>query len=201
MNTLEIHDFTTDHLNDAGMIALQQWKGEAPEMPEKMCPLIYQYLVRYYYVPDSPFSLGATENGKLCAFLLAAPASHADSALADQWISGQLNNKEEEDFFQDYKAYLDGNSQKEQNHALTGEVALLLFASIRKGAGRTLLAEFEKRCRKHGIPSFLLWTDETCDFDYYYKNGFSEAAKFPTNPPLGNQTLTTYLFRKTIKSV
>lgn len=107
MDTLEIHDFNAGHLNDAGLIALQQWKNEVPGMPEKMEHRIYQYLVRYYFVPESPFSTGATENGKLCAFLLAAPASHIGSKLADQWISGQLNDRAEEAFFQEYKAYAD----------------------------------------------------------------------------------------------
>ncbi|MBS1369158.1 MAG: hypothetical protein HPZ91_04285 [Lentisphaeria bacterium] len=195
---LEVHDFTADHLEGAGAIALQQWGDEIPEMPEKMCRRIYHYLVRYYCVPDSPFSIGASADGKLCAFLLAAPAAHVGSEAADEWMAGQLESDDEYAFYREYKAYIDGNRQKELRHAAADEAVLLLFASVRRGAGRMLMAEFERRCRRHGVSSMLLWTDETCDFDYYYRNGFSETAKFPTEPTICGRALTTYLFRKTI---
>lgn len=200
MSTLEIHDFDSRYFDDAGMIALQQWEEEVPAMPEAMRKRIYQYLVRYYFVEGSPFSIGAFENGRLCAFLLAAPASHRECELADRWISERLYTSEEKRFFQEYKAYIEGNQNCECSYALPGEIALLLFASIRKGAGRLLLAEFERRCLQHHIPSMLLWTDETCDFEYYYRNGFIECAKIPTNPTLYGQALTTYLFRKSISA-
>jgi len=195
---LEIHNFAENHLDAAGEIALRLWETTIPGMPEDIRGRIYQYLVRYYYTPDSPLSIGASENGILHAFLLAAPLGHAESEFADKWIAGRLNGSAEHAFFNEYKAYIDGNRKREAGHALANEAVLLLFASVRRGAGRMLMAEFENRCRNRGISSMLLWTDETCDFDYYRRNRFSEVTRFPTDPTVCGQSLTTYLFRKAI---
>ena len=196
---IEIHDFTERYLEDAAAIALRLWEAAIPGMPVEMRTRIYRYLVRYYYIPGSPLSLRAMENGKLCAFLLGAPASEIGSEHADKWMAGQLNGTDESVFFQEYKAYIDRNRSQEYLHAAANEASLLLFASIRRGAGKKLLEEFEKRCRSHGMTSIILWTDETCDFDYYHRNGFTEAAKFPADPTICDLKLTTYLFRKSVK--
>lgn len=197
MADLQIRVFSAEDLDQAGLIARRLWGEEAPCIPEKIRTRIYQYLARYYFVPESPYSYAAVENGKLCAFLLASPHGNDDGSAADAWIAGQLT-PEERPVFEAYRNYIDGNRRKEMGAVKPGEILLLLFASIRKGCGRLLMAEFEARCRKRKVGSVLLWTDNTCDFEYYHRNGFTEVSHFAADPSLPGMKLTTYLFRKTI---
>ena len=193
---LILRDFSEDDLSGAGEIACRLWQGEADFIPGSMQPKLYEYLVRYYYVPDSPLSCAVTFKGKLCAFLLAAAEKHS-SREADLWIRGKLSAGEEK-IFEIYKAYLDGNKYAEEKLMQKNEVLLLLFCSIQKGCGALLMEEFLRRCRKNGISSMLLWTDDTCDLQWYQRNGFTEVARFPANPTLPGQQLTTFIFRKAV---
>lgn len=196
---MKLHAFTERHLPEAGRIALAHWGDSVPEIPAELRPLLYEYLVRYYFVPDSPFSFGISEGGVLRAMLLAAPAA-GHPEVSDQWIRERLK-PEEHALFDEYKAYLDGNRIKEFSAAREDEVILSFFASAQRGCGRMLMQAFEAACHAHGYRSMLLWTDDTCDFSYYYHNGFEEVAKLPTEPTIQGQRLTTYLFRKQLCSV
>lgn len=193
---LVLRDFESGDLDRAGEIACSLWRGEAGFVPDAMQQKLYGYLVRYYHTPESPFSCAVTFKGKLCAFLLAAAEKHSAES-ADSWLHEQLSPGESE-IFERYKAYLDGNKYAEEKLLQKNEVLLLLFCSIQKGCGALLMEEFLGRCRKNGISSMLLWTDDTCDFQWYQRNGFTEVARFPANPTLPGQQLTTFIFRKAV---
>ena len=192
---MQIIPFCDSLLEAAGELTLKVWGNEIPEIPVPFRPRLYRYLVRYYYMPESALNFAAEEDGALCALLLAAPVQAVHSTDADQWIMEQLKNDEEKQVFSFYKNYLDSNRAAEKKFARPDEAALLLFESVRKGAGRMLLQEFERGCRDRKIPGMLLWTDETCDFDYYNRNGFTAVADFQSVPLFGRQ-FRTWLFRK-----
>ena len=193
---LILRDFLPGDLDRAGEIACRLWRDEAGFIPRAMQPKLYEYLVRYYYVPASPFSCAVTCKGELCAFLLAAAGKHSTDH-ADVWFREKLSAGERE-LFEAYKAYLDGNKYAEEKLLQKNEALLLLFCSVQKGCGALLMEEFLGRCRKNGISSMLLWTDDTCDFQWYQRNGFTEVARFPANPTLPGQQLTTFIFRKAV---
>lgn len=192
---MEVHPFTERHLEEAGRIALAHWGDTVPQLRAGLRPLIYRYLVRYYFEPQSELSFGISDESGLVGMLLAAPAlSHTSSSDSD-WVEAQLL-PEDRDAFAEYKAYLDGNRQKELQYAHADEVILSFFASSRRGGGRLLMQAFEEKSRLLKFNSMLLWTDDTCDFSYYYHNGFEEVAQLPTDPAPWGMSLTTYLFRK-----
>lgn len=194
---LILRDFTPGDFSFAGELARQQWGDEAGMISESLCSRLYEYLVRYYYVPDSPLSCAVTLKGELKGFLLAAAGEHS-SCEADCWMRKQLS-ADERAFFECYKAYIDGNKYAEEKQKLPGEALLLLFVSVQKGCGALLMEEFRRRCRKAGISSMLLWTDDTCDFDWYQRRGFEEVGRFPAAPSLPGRQLTTFLFRKAVE--
>ena len=126
---------------------------------------------------------------------------------------GNDNYKQGSDFFKKEKSILDfptkslqntltvsvnSNSDAERRAALPGEVLLLLFGSLQRGCGRIMMEAFESECRKNGVGSYLLWTDETCDFEYYRKNRFTAVAHFPCAAAIKGKHLETWLFRKTL---
>ncbi len=193
MSDILIRDFTDADLNDAGRIALQLWGDEIPEMPQAVKPEIYRYLARYYFAPTSSFNLAAEKEGGLCGCLLAA---FPDEARLDELPP--LDDPAQKRYFEEYRRYLDGNRAAEEKEAGKREIILLFFTSIVRGAGKLLLAELEKRLKAQKIPSMLLWTDETCDFDYYFCNGFVEAGHFASPNGLCGRKFETWLFRKSL---
>ncbi len=196
---LEIRDFSPSDFDDAAKIAFRLWGAEF-ETPPTLAPKLYEYLVRYYFESDSPFNLSAFVDGVLSGILLAAPVSSvAEETDVAARFAAEAFAPEEREYFETYRAYLDANRRKEREAAAPNETILLFFASVRPGCGRALKAEFERRLRERGGESYLLWTDETCDFDYYYRNGFAEVDRFELETKLAPKPLRTFLFRKKLE--
>lgn len=191
--------FSEKYLPDAGKLVFQQWQQEFPEIPETCKPLIYQYLPHYYFYADSPFNLQVTDGKQLCAFLLAHGVEHVQNRAAAFLDSLRTNGNTE--LLDAYQSYLDYNRSAEHAALQPGEIILDLFVSIRPGCGRLLLSRFEELLRNQGRGGYLLWTDGTCDFDYYQRHNFLEVKRFPNTPVFSEKTLTTYLFRKELAAL
>lgn len=198
-------------LDAIGAIAETIFGDEIAGTPPSLLPTLYRYLARYYWFPKSPFNLAALVDGRLCGALFAAPANLAENAdAADAWIAPRLATSEERAFFSKYRSYLDANRRAELAAARPNETLLLFFVSVRPGCGRAASREFERRLRANvaesspttnanaaPVPlSTLLWTDDTCDFDWYERNGFVEVARFPQQTELRPEPFSTFLFRK-----
>ena len=192
---VEIREFSSGDLPAASRITEHIWGEECGTLPPDLSRMIYEYLVRYYYVPDSSLSLAAADGeNTLRAFLLAAAGEYSHKA-ADEWAARNCP-AEGRGFFNAYRAYLDGNGDAVRRMLKEKEVRLLLFGSLQKGAGSLLLNELVRRCRGRGVSSLLLWTDDTCDFAWYDRRGFSLAAEFDAIPSLPGRKLRTLVFRK-----
>ena len=76
---------------------------------------------------------------------------------------------------------------------------LCLFLSMKSGVGSKLLHNVEAIAQKKGVKKLYLWADATCDYEYYRKRGYSEAAHFTNNilPQLGVQE--TWIYSKELK--
>lgn len=192
---LILRDFSCGDLPGAGEIALRLWGSETDFIPASMLRDLYEYLVRFYYVPDSPLSCAVTCSGELCAFMLAATEKHS-SCHADEWILKRISSPEEKKVFEIYKAYLEANQKAEEKELRSHEAMVLLLASIRPGCGKLLMEELNRRCLKQDIRSILLWTDDTCNVQWYERNHFAEVSHFAATPSLPGQNLNTYLYRK-----
>jgi len=189
----EVIPFTAAHLPQAGRITLSCWGNVIADLPETLRPLIYESLAKYYFILNSPCNLAIEENGAVTTFLLAVPAEMARH-FEPPFPSGCT--PEDKPVLREYKAYIDSNRYAEHQVLQKDEIVMLLFASIRKGHGKRLLQELERRAVRQGARSLLLWSDETCDFGYYPRHGFREIAHFPCGVPLYGKHFDTYLFRK-----
>ena len=69
-----------------------------------------------------------------------------------------------------------------------------LFISTQKGGGKMLLSKLKKTAINNGIKNIYLWTDTTCDFDYYQKNNFTLVKEFECI--VNNQKINTLIFNK-----
>ena len=192
----DIQDFTANQLGSVSKLIVQLWDNSAGEMPKELDSLFNEYVLRYYYVPSSNFNLVAKTDGEICGCLLAAPACDLKNNTADEWIKGRLHGADAVNCFNEIKSYIDSMRELEHQYANENEAILLFFASIQKGSGKALMAEFEKRCREQNIDSMLLWTDDSCNYEYYYRKGFEEVSKSISPTMMGGRNTTTWVFRK-----
>ena len=132
-------------------------------------------------------------------FLLAAPLSERDNSQS--WLKQNLQHFEceEQDLVYDYLRYLSYNGQKVRALANPEDLLLCLFLSMKSGVGSKLLHNVEAIAQKNSVKKLYLWADATCDYEYYRKRGYSEAAHFTNNilPQLGAQE--TWIYSKELK--
>ncbi len=196
VTALKIKDCTVNDIENVVKLVSLLWADTQNDTSAELQSLYNQYVISYYFIPKSDFNLVALENGKICACLLAAKLQDIKNNLADEWIAGQSLPPEVRDHISEFKAGLDSMCEAECQYAKKNEAVLLFFGSVRKGAGKMLMAEFERRCVGQNISSMILWTDERCDFDYYRNKGFDEVAQFPSPVAIDGRRFKTWIFRK-----
>ena len=187
-------DFIPEYLPEAGRMALSIWEDETPDIPRVYRDVIYAYLPRYYYDQTSPYNLAVLENGHLQALLLAS-ADPPEPVAAHAWLKENLPPGGW-GYAQAYQKYLDGNRRLEDAYRSGDDVVLLFFASIRPGCGKLLMQEFCRRLLGDGKKSMLLWTDNTCDYQYYWDHDFTLLCRQCADPGLAGLSLETMIFRK-----
>ncbi|MBE6368502.1 MAG: hypothetical protein E7052_11475 [Lentisphaerae bacterium] len=191
---VEVTGFTGAMLPAAGEIALRLWGNEVANMPQMYRPAIYSYLVHYYYDPQSVYNLAVLENGSLQALLLAS-VDPPEPLEAWRFLQDSLPAAGV-DYALSYRRYLDGNRHLEDTFKLENEAVLLFFASIQPGCGRLLMENFTRLARQNDLDSMLLWTDNTCNYQYYFDHGFQLLHRQTAEPGLLDMDLETLIFRR-----
>ena len=152
-------------------------------------------MVRYYFC-STEFSFKLTDAAGLQGFLLAAPLAARDNSQG--WLQQALAafTGVEQDLVYSYLRYLSYNGQRVRAVAQENALLLCLFLSRRAGGGSRLLQRVEAVAQSQGIRSLYLWADATCDYAYYRRRGYSEAAHFQNKilPALGEQE--TWIYKK-----
>ena len=159
--------------------------------------MLYEAMVRYYF-HSTEFSFKLTDAEGMQGFLLAAPLAARDHSQA--WLKQALVqfNSEEQDLVYNYLRYLSYNGQRVLELAQENALLLCLFLSRRPGVGSKLLQQVEAVAQAQGIKTLYLWADATCDYSYYRRRGYSEAAHFQNKilPALGEQE--TWIYSKNL---
>ncbi|WP_443685527.1 hypothetical protein [Phascolarctobacterium succinatutens] len=193
-----LSNFTQQDISSASYLTKLTWGDEMALTNDGLKDVLYEAMVRYYYRSED-FSLKMTDAEGMQGFLLAAPLSERDNSQS--WLKQSLQHFEceEQDLVYDYLRYLSYNGQKVRALANPEDLLLCLFLSMKSGVGSKLLYNVEAIAQKKGVKKLYLWADATCDYEYYRKRGYSEAAHFTNNilPQLGAQE--TWIYSKELK--
>ena len=161
--------------------------------------MLYEAMVHYYFRSES-FSLKVSDDNGMQGFLLAAPLSERDHSQA--WLKKALApfTCEEQDLVYNYLRYLSYNGQRVRALSKPEDLLLCLFLSRKSGVGSRLLKNVEAAAKEQGIKKLFLWADATCDYAYYRRRGYSEAAQFTNKllPELGAQE--TWIYSKELEA-
>lgn len=195
---MEVRQFEEKDIKEAGRLAYEYWSEELPDSEEQIKRIIYEYMVRYYD-RNRELSFSVTVNGELNGFLLAFQQS--DNNRNRKWLLSELEpfSPEKQKLALEYERYYQHNGAKTKEYLAENDALVGLFVSNRRGCGKLLLDTLFKRCKQRSIPLVYLWTDMSCNYNYYYRNNFEEVSHFISTELFDGELLETLIFRKQLK--
>lgn len=197
MIPIQLQPFTSIDISAASYLTKLTWGEEMSLDNEALKNVLYEAMVRYYF-RSTEYSFKLTDAGELQGFLLAAPLVLRDNSQG--WLQQALApfTSSEQDLVYSYLSYLSYNGQRVRALAQKNALLLCLFLSRKAGEGSRLLQKVERVAQEQGITSLYLWADATCDYAYYRRRGYSEAANFQNKilPALGEQE--TWIYKKNL---
>lgn len=191
---MNVRNFTDTDIAHASKIAHRVWgelyTQETPELQD----LIYEFMVHYYDL-NREFSFSIFDE-KLNGFLLAATKHNKNDSHIHYLEKLKLLNDKDQKIGKDLLEYLNTCGKAVKEHMNDNDIMLGLFISQEKGCGKALLSKLAETCKEKNIKNIYLWTDTTCDHDYYDKNKFILVNEVETL--VNGQNIRTIIYKKEI---
>ena len=191
--------FTQDGIDLVAKMAAGVWGKEQGAHDAEVASLFCQHLTRYsLYSADLAFQAEDEDGLQSIAFAW-LPGDTNDAA---SWLRSQLPNLEEEEqkTLLTNERYLTRTDAELQSKMVPNSAKLSFFISRKPGYGTPVLNALIERLRERGIEWLYLWTDCTCNWEYYPKHGFEQIGE-GTVPEFStdDEEYVYKMFRKKIK--
>lgn len=190
-----VRNFENSDIKNAKKLSHFVWGDFYKEENIEIQNLIYDFTVEYYDL-NRKFSysiLDDNENFKGFLFAFNKQDKNDRLSVLKEMIK-MLKNQNSENILLELYEYLHYCGVKTKGYMNDDDIMLGLFVSIHKGCGRMLLENLIQDCKKKNIKNIYLWSDTTCDYDYYSKNNFELMNKIKTI--LNNKELSIYIYKK-----
>ena len=198
---MKIEKFTEEDIFEAARLAYPVWGvGHADDgQGEGFGLLMCEYIVRYGWY-GTPYAFKVTENGKMVACVLAGNIEQ-DNGYND-WLDTVMPtfNEQQRDEALALRDYFGKTSPKVYRHMRADkDLYLSFFISAVQGCGKRLLAEIMALAKSEGYESLYLWTDSSCNHEYYAHHGFEMVAEFKSKEwAADSEDYLTFIYRKNI---
>ena len=166
-----IKQFTQDRIGLVAKMAAGVWGKEQGAHSSEVARIFCQHLTRYsLYSVDLAFQAEDEDGLQAIAFAW-LPGDTNDAAL---WLRSQFPNmtKEGQQTLLTNECYLTRTDAELQSKMVPNSAKLSFFISQKPGYGTTVLNVLIERLRERGIEWLYLWTDCTCNWQYYPKHGY-----------------------------
>lgn len=195
-----IEKFTHNDIAEATELTLSAWSDALREWKRDVARVVCEYSVRDEFLNEE-LALKITDDGVMKGFILAA--SVTDGNTADEWLYEQMKNFSDENDIKIFNMVIDashGNESHVLNHMGEKDAMLTFFLSSQKGCGKILLQEMLGLLHSKGYENCYLWTDVTCNHEYYPKHGFTlvEEIVMHEGGDDGDTPFVVYIYRKKI---
>lgn len=191
-----VRNFLNSDIEKASQITHTVWGNLYVDESADLQKLIYDFTLEYYYL-NKNFSFALDDDG-LCGLIFAS--SKTDENLVTDEYKNKISSFNEKD----RKTALNlfdyvENTGKEVKKVMNNDDLMMgLFISRKKGGGKMLLSKLKETAIANEIKNIYLWTDTTCDFDYYQKNNFTLVKEFECI--VNNKKINTLIFKKTLSN-
>ena len=195
---MAIKQFTLEGIDLVAKMAAGVWGKEQGAHSSEVARIFCQHLTRYsLYSADLAFQAEDEEGLQAIAFAW-LPGDTNDAA---SWLRSQLPNmtNEEQQTLLTNERYLTRTDAELQSKMLPNSAKLSFFISQKPGYGSPVLNALIELLRQRGVEWLYLWTDCTCNWQYYVNHGYEKigegvAPEFSTD----KEDYTYYMFRKRI---
>lgn len=197
-NNMHITTFKPENIDEVARMAAEVWgKDQGAHEPET-ARLFCQHLSRYSLY-STELALQAEDEEGLQAIAFAwLPGDVND---ADQWLAEHLPLmiEEQRHTLRTNEGYLKRTDAELQSKMQPNSAKLSFFISRKPGFGTPLLEALIDLLRQRGIEWLYLWTDITCNWQYYPKHGYEEIGQgiVPEFSTVGDEYVYR-MFRKRI---
>ena len=190
-----VRNFTDNDINEASKIANLVWGDLYVNESKELQKIIYDFTIKYYYL-NKAFSF-ALDDGGVKGLVFASSKTDKNNSVENFKTEIQpLSDNDKMTAF-NLLDYVE-NTGKEVKAAMNeNDLMMGLFISIQKGGGKMLLSKLVETAKENGIKNIYLWTDTTCDYDYYQKNKFTLVKEIENQ--VNNKKINTLIFKKEIQ--
>lgn len=199
---MRIEQFTENDIREAAELAYPVWgmghadNGRGKDFGVLMC----EYIVRYGWY-GAPFAFKVVnEEGKMLACILAG--DHTKDNGYNNWLDRLMPtfNERQTDEAVALRHYFDSTATKVYQYMTADkDLYLSFFISSVPGCGKLLLAEMMRMAASKGYQTMYLWTDSSCDHDYYAHHHFEKVAEFKCDEwKTDNNDYLTYIYKREI---
>lgn len=187
-----IRNFKNSDIEEAEKITHLVWGDLYANENSRLQKLIYDFTLEYYYLNET-FSFALDENG-IKGFIFAALKK--DKNNSSEKFKTKINTLNEQDKITALNLldYVESTGKEVKGVMNENDLMMGLFISTQKGGGKMLLSKLVENACENGIKNIYLWTDTTCDFDYYQKNNFTLVKEFECI--VNNKKINTLIFKK-----
>lgn len=195
VNKLENNDIIT-----AKNLSHLVWGDFYKSLDLKIQNLIYNFTVEYYDL-NRQFSFGCFDSdNELKGYLLAFKKNNKEIGIHElNKIVETVSDREGRNILYEFFGFLKVCGEETKQLMNDDDIMLGLFVSTLKGGGKLLLGELVKECMKNNIKNLYLWSDTSCDYDYYQKNDFETVKSWDT--VLNSQKITVFIYKKSIEAI
>ena len=200
---MKIEQFTEGDIREAAVLAYPMWgKGHAGEgRGEAFGLLMCEYIVRYGWY-GAPFAFKMVDDeGRMVACILAG--DHTRDNGYNAWLDRLMPTFDEHQRAEAeaLRAYFGRTAPKVYEQMTAGkDLYLSFFFSSVPGCGKQLLAEMMRLAASEGYRAMYLWTDSSCDHDYYAHHRFEKVGEFKSDEwKTDTDEYLTYIYRRSIE--
>ncbi len=189
-----VRNFTDKDVEEASKISHLVWGDLYEKESCELQKLIYDFTLEYYYL-NNTFSFALDENG-LKGLVFASLKTNKNNSVEN--FKTKIKDLSDNDriIARNLFDYVENSGREVKNAMDEDDLMMGLFISTQKGGGRMLLAKLIETAKERDIKNIYLWTDTTCDFDYYQKNKFTLVKEIESY--VNNTNINTIIFKKEI---
>lgn len=196
---MEITKFSEKDMETAIGMAQHAWHGYYDEFRAAYIRCIAECIVRHNYT-DEDLAFKITDNGEVKGIIFGTRKGKITDLSA--WVSEQSKtmNQQEKELLERLNDYMDEADRNTIAQMGDSDVKLSLFISIQKECGKELLRTIMQEFRAMNAQRMFLWTDTSCDHDYYPAHDFTLASQYRDTHYSTNETdYMTYIYWKPLE--
>ena len=189
-----VRNFTDNDVEEASKISHLVWGDLYEKESCELQKLIYDFTLEYYYL-NNTFSFALDENG-LKGLVFASLKTDKNGSVEN--FKTKIKDLSDNDriIALNLLDYVENTGREVKNAMGEDDLMMGLFISTQKGGGRMLLSKLIETAKERDIKNIYLWTDTTCDFDYYQKNKFTLVKEIESC--VNNKNINTIIFKKEV---